>query len=183
MNKIQIVLVMVCMTSLGFALGGGFNSSERHTMFQGEGFPLFEVKVASPFPVKPLENFNITTDSPITNFRVPLAIENDPKLSFLSDFEVTIDNESGLVGRVKIDRGFVSKSECIAALGSLVEKLQDYYPVFEFEPGKSNYSKAVGDLRVGASCSVYEKSPYVSLEYYLESNSVADNILKAFTQR
>ncbi|CDT53390.1 conserved hypothetical protein [Vibrio crassostreae] len=37
-------------------------------------------------------------------------------------------------------------------------------------------------MRVGASCSVYEKSPYVSLEYYLESNSVADNILKAFMQ-
>ncbi|CAH7222292.1 conserved hypothetical protein [Vibrio chagasii] len=183
MKKIQIVLVMVCMITLGFMLGGGFNSAERHTMIQGEGFPLFEVKVANPFPVKPLENFNITTDSPITNFRVPLALESDAKLSFLSDFEVTIDNESGLVGRVKIERGFVSESECIAALGTLVEKLEDHYPVFQFKPGKSNYSKTVGDLRVGASCSVYEKSPYVSLEYYLESNSVAGNILKAFTQR
>ncbi|MFA0026312.1 hypothetical protein AB4369_25785, partial [Vibrio sp. 10N.261.49.A5] len=71
----------------------------------------------------------------------------------------------------------------IAALGSLIEKFQEHYPVFQFEPGKSSYSKMVGDLRVGASCSVYEKSPYVSLEYYLESNSVVDNILKAFTQR
>ena len=177
MNKIQIGLVMVCMIALGFMLGAGFYSGEGHTRIQGEGFPLFEVKVASHFPVKPLEKFNITTDSPITTFRVPLALESDPQLSFLTDFEVTIDNESGLVGRVKIERGFVTKSECIVALGTLVKKLQAH-----FEAGKSNYSKTVGDLRVGASCSVYEKSPYVSLEYYLESNSVADNILKAFTQ-
>ncbi|EGR2224560.1 hypothetical protein DZF88_14280 [Vibrio parahaemolyticus] len=183
MNKIQIVLVMVCMITLGFMLGGGFNSAERQTMIQREGFPLFEVKVASSFPVKPLEKFNISTDSPITTFRVPLALESNPKLSFLSDFEVTIDNESGLVGRIQAERGFVGKSECIAALGALVEKLQDHYPVFQFETGKLNYSKTVGDLRAGASCSVYEKSPYVSLEFYLESNSVADNILKAFTQR
>ncbi|HCE4631274.1 TPA: hypothetical protein NGS90_003634 [Vibrio parahaemolyticus] len=183
MNKIQIVLVMVCIIALGFILGGGFNSAERHTMIQGEGFPLFEVKVASSFPVKPLEKFNISTDSPITTFRVPLALESNPKLSFLSDFEVTIDNESGLVGRIQVERGFVGKSECIAALGTLVEMLQDNYPVFQFELGKSHYSKTVGDLRAGASCSVYEKSPYVSLEFYLESNSVADNILKAFTQR
>ncbi|MEZ8509974.1 hypothetical protein AB6D22_03945 [Vibrio splendidus] len=182
MNKIQIGLVMVCMIALGFMLGAGFYSGEGHTRIQGEGFPLFEVKVASHFPVKPLEKFNITTDSPITTFRVPLALESDPQLSFLTDFEVTIDNESGLVGRVKIERGFVTKSECIVALGTLVKKLQAHYPVFQFEAGKSNYSKTVGDLRVGASCSVYEKSPYVSLEYYLESNSVADNILKAFTQ-
>lgn len=183
MNKIQIALVMVCMIILGFMLGGGFNSAERDTVIQGEGLPLFEVKVASSFPVKPLESFNITTDSPVTNFRVPLALENETKLSFLSDFEVTIDNESELVGRVKVERAFISKDECIAALGSLIEKFQEHYPVFQFEPGKSSYSKMVGDLRVGASCSVYEKSPYVSLEYYLESNSVVDNILKAFTQR
>ncbi|EKA7394155.1 TPA: hypothetical protein ACQJO5_004473 [Vibrio parahaemolyticus] len=183
MNKIQIVLVMVCMIAFGFMLGGGFNSAERHTINQGEGLPLFEVKVASFFPVKPQEKFNISTDSPITTFRVPLALESNPKLSFLSDFEVTIDNESGLVGRIQVERGFVGKNECIAALGTLVEKFQDHYPVFQFEPGKSNYSKTVGDLRADASCSVYEKSPYVSLEFYLESNSVADKILKAFTQR
>ncbi|MFA0026313.1 hypothetical protein AB4369_25790, partial [Vibrio sp. 10N.261.49.A5] len=107
MNKIQIALVMVCMIILGFMLGGGFNSAERDTVIQGEGLPLFEVKVASSFPVKPLENFNITTDSPVTNFRVPLALENETKLSFLSDFEVTIDNESELVGRVKVERAFI----------------------------------------------------------------------------
>ncbi|EFP96234.1 hypothetical protein [Vibrio caribbeanicus] len=183
MNKIQIALVMVCMTALGFMLGGGFKSAERNTVIQGEGLSLFEVEVASSFPVKPLENFNITTNSPVTNFRVPLALENETKLSFLSDFEVTIDNDSELVGRVKVNRAFINKGECIAALSSLIEKFQEHYPIFQFEPGKASYSKMVGDLRVGASCLVYEKSPYVSLEYYLESNSVVDNIVKAFTQR
>ena len=183
MKKIQIVLVMALMTTLGYILGSGVGSVERHTMSQGEGFPLFEVAVAKPFPVEPLKNFNITTDSPITNFRVPLALGNDPELSFASDFEVTIDNDSGLVGRVKIERGFMSKSECVSALGFLVAKFQEHYPAFQFEVGKSSYSKTLGDLRVVASCSVYERSPYVTLEYYLESNSVADNILKAFTRR
>ncbi|TCO00226.1 hypothetical protein [Vibrio crassostreae] len=183
MKKIQIALVMVCMIILGFILGGGFDSNERNTVIQDEGLPLFEVEVASAFPMKPLDNFNITTDSPVTNFRVPLAFGNETKLSFLSDFEVTIDNESDLVGRVKVERAFISKGECVAALDSLLGKFQEHYPVFEFEPGKSSYSKTVGDLRVGASCSVYEKSPYFTLEYYLESNSVVDNILKAFTQR
>ncbi|MFS1506060.1 hypothetical protein BCU13_022175 [Vibrio lentus] len=183
MNKIQIVLVVVCMTTFGYVLGSCFSSVERHAASKGEGFPLFEVEVAKLFPVESLKNFNITTDGPITKFRVPLALENDSKLSFLTDFEVTIDNNSGLVGQVKVERGFISKSECISALGSLVEKFQVKYPSFEFEAGESSYSKTLGDLRVDASCSVYEKSPYVSLEYYLESNSVADNILKAFTRR
>ena len=182
MHKMQIGLVMACMTTLGYMMGGGFSSVEQHTTSQGEGFPIFEVEVAKPFPVVPLKNFNIATDSPITNFRVPLEIDTDSKLSFVSDYEVTIDNGSGLVGRVKVERGFISKSECISALGYLVDKFQEYYPAFQIEAGKSSYSKTVGDLRVGASCLVYESSPYVSLEYYFESNSVADNILKAFTR-
>ena len=183
MYKMQIGLVMACMTALGYMMGRDFSSMEQHTTFQGEGLSLFAVEVAKPFPVEPLKNFNIATDSPITNFRVPLDLDTDSKLSFISDYEVTIDNGSGLVGRVKIERGFISKSECISALGYLVDKFQEYYPEFQFEVGKSSYSKTVGDLRVGASCSVYESSPYVSLEYYLESNSVANSVLKAFTRR
>lgn len=174
---------MVCVAAFGFILGNGFGSEERLTKLENEGFPLFEVEVAKRFPVEPLNNFNITTDSPVTHFRVPLALENDSRLSFISDFEVTVENDSGLVGRVKVERGFINKRECISALGFLLEEFQEHYPAFEFEAGKSSYSKTLGDLRVGASCSVYEKSPYVSLEFNLESNSVVDYILKAFAHR
>lgn len=55
MYKMQIGLVMACMTALGYMMGSDFSSMEQHTTFPGEGLSLFAVEVAKPFPVEPLK--------------------------------------------------------------------------------------------------------------------------------
>ncbi|OEF06849.1 hypothetical protein [Vibrio genomosp. F10] len=174
MNKIVLILGIAVSFSGGYFLGS--SSSNTGNVGNSIGFPLLEVPIGDAFPAPALENYNASVSGIWVDFRVPLP--SNTNFTFLSDYKVTLDRESGVVARVAAERAFPNKNECMEAISAFSSEFSKTYPEFNLLQKNSNHLEVVKDLEFSISCTVYEKSPYYSFEYSLSSISVVENIVK-----
>lgn len=179
MTHVKYIIGICVVAFASFMLGTKFNTD---TSIQSKsGFPLLEVPLAKQFPIPSVNTPNHSTSSSVTNIRVP--VPETSAFAFLSDYEVTLESETGDVAKVSAVRGFQTESECYDAMQSIMTKFSEIYPEFELNTTNKFYSETVGDLYLNVTCYVTERSPYFTFEYSLESNAVADKIIKKLTQR